>query len=58
MHDEIYDRDYQLGRVALNEGIDRLVAKTMETFRVISAIQFAAPWTDRKAAGTGRKGMA
>ena len=44
MRDEFYDRDYQAGRDALHGGIDRLVASTMQTFRVIAAIQFDAPW--------------
>ena len=54
MRDEIYDRDYQAGRDALHDGIDRLVASTMQTFRVIAAIQFDAPWNRsaaRRAAG-------
>jgi hypothetical protein len=54
MRDELYDRDYQDGRDALHNGIDRLVAGTMDTFRVIAAIQFDAPWnrsTVRPAAG-------
>ena len=49
MRDELYDRDYQAGRDALHDGLDRLVASTMDTFRVIAAIQFDAPW-DRPAA--------
>jgi len=44
MRDELYDRDYQAGRDALHDGIDRLVAATMQTFRAIAAIQFDAPW--------------
>ena len=44
MRDEIFDREYQAGRDALNDGIDRLVAGTMQTFRVLAAIQFNAPW--------------
>ena len=44
MRDELYDRDYQSGRDALHDGIDRLIAATMQTFRVIAAIQFDAPW--------------
>jgi hypothetical protein len=54
MHDELYDRDYQTGRDALHDGIDRLIAGTMQTFRVIAAIQFDAPWnrpTVRRVAG-------
>ena len=44
MRDELYDRDYQAGRDALHEGIDRLIAGTMDTFRSLAAIQFDAPW--------------
>jgi hypothetical protein len=44
MRDEIYDRDYQSGRAALNDGLDRVVASFSETFRLISEIQFNAPW--------------
>jgi len=48
MRDEYYDREYQAGRAALHDGIDRLVAGTMQTFKAIAAIQFDAPW-DRSA---------
>lgn len=44
MRDEIYDRDYQAGRDALHDGIDRLIAGIGETFRAVAAIQFDAPW--------------
>jgi hypothetical protein len=44
MRDEFYDRDYQDGREALHGGIDRLLAATMQTFRILTAIQFDAPW--------------
>lgn len=44
MHDELYDRDYQAGRDALHDGIDRLVAATMQPFKLLAAIQFDAPW--------------
>jgi hypothetical protein len=44
MRDEIYDRDYQAGRDALHDGIDRLVAGIGQTFRLLSKIQFSAPW--------------
>jgi hypothetical protein len=44
MRDEIYDREYQAGRDALHDGIDRLVAGIGETFRVLAAVQFSAPW--------------
>lgn len=44
MHDEIFDREYQAGREALNDGIDRLVAGIGQTFKLMAAIQFNAPW--------------
>ena len=47
MRDEIYDREYQAGRDALHEGVDRLAASVGETFRLISAIQFSAPWRSK-----------
>ncbi len=48
MRDEIFDREYQAGRDALHDGIDRLVAGTMQTFRLLAAIQFSAPWQSRE----------
>ena len=44
MRDEIFDRDYQAGRTALNDGISRLLDSAARTFRVLNAIQFDAPW--------------
>jgi hypothetical protein len=55
MRDEIFDRDYQAGRDALHDGIDRLVGGIAKTLRVLHAIQFDAPWTrdsSRRAAGS------
>jgi hypothetical protein len=45
MRDEIFDREYQAGRNALHDGIDRLVAGIGQTFRLMTAIQFNSPWT-------------
>ena len=57
MRDELYDRDYQAGRDALHDGIDRLVAGVLKSLRVLNAIQFDAPW--RNGAGRGdRAGVA
>ncbi len=56
MRDEIFDREYQAGRDALHDGIDRLVAGTMQTFRLLAAIQFSAPWQARE--GGRRSGAA
>ena len=52
MRDELFDRDYQEGREALNDGIDRLLGHFMDGFRTLTAIQFAAPWKHR----TGQSG--
>jgi hypothetical protein len=57
MRDEIFDRDYQNGRNALNDGIDRLLAGIMQTFRVVAAIQFDAPWRGQ-VNRRGRSGLA
>ena len=55
MRDEIYDREYQAGRDALHDGIDRLLAGIGQTFRVMNEIQFSSPWArggSRRPAGT------
>lgn len=48
MRDELFDREYQVARRALNAGIgnglDHLGQSMMLAFRTLSAIQFAAPW--------------
>ena len=44
MRDEIFDRDYQAGRDALHDGIDRLIAGMGRSLRVLHSIQFDAPW--------------
>ena len=55
MRDEIFDRDYQAGRDALHDGIDRLVAGIGQTFRVLAAIQFNAPWKNDADRRIGRR---
>ena len=55
MRDEIFDRDYQAGRDALHDGIDRLIEGIAKSLRVLHAIQFDAPWardSKRRAAGS------
>ena len=54
MRDEIFDREYQSGRDALNDGIDRLIAGIMQTFGVLAAIQFNAPWRRTTPVRSGR----
>ena len=44
MRDEIFDRDYQAGRDALHDGIDRMIAGIGRTLKVLNSIQFDAPW--------------
>ena len=58
MRDEIFDRDYQAGRNDLHDGIDRLVAGTMNTFRLLASIQFSAPWRGHARSEGGRSGVA
>lgn len=58
MRDELYDRNYQDGRDALHDGIDRLIASTARTYRLIAAIQFRAPWNRGIEHRDGRAGIA
>ncbi len=55
MIDEIFDRQYQSGRIELHDGIDRLVTRIgsgmADTFRTIHRVQFDAPWAKRKRPG-------
>ena len=44
MNDQIFDRDYQAGRAALNDGISKLIHGAGQSLRVLHAIQFDAPW--------------
>ncbi|MGH6658541.1 MAG: hypothetical protein ACREBK_00825 [Sphingomicrobium sp.] len=57
MMDEIFDRNYQTGRAALNADIDRSLSALSKaignTFRSIHRIQFAAPWNERRAIRRG-----
>jgi hypothetical protein len=61
MRDEMFHRDYDSGRNALNEGLDRLLAwlrtAIIQPFAVLEKIQFDAPWQrrNRKTAPTGRR---
>ena len=53
MRDEIFDRDYQAGRDALHDGIDRLIAGIGRSLKVLYSLQFDAPWkNDAKGAST------
>ncbi len=50
MMDQHFDRQYQIGRAHLNDGIDRLsrrlARKIGTTFETFHRIQFSAPWTN------------
>lgn len=59
MRDEMFDRDYQAGRDAMNAGVDRLFGAISDGFHqaivglsALNAIQFSAPWR-RQARPTG-----
>ena len=52
MRDEIYDREYQAGRSALHDGIDRLISGMARSLRVLNSIHFDAPWKHDGAAST------
>ena len=48
MIDEIYDRQYQQGRAALNDGIDRLIASVGtelgKSFAAVYRFEWSSPW--------------
>lgn len=48
MRDELFDRGYQDGRAAMNDGIDRLLARAAafldKTGRAMHRVEWAAPW--------------
>jgi hypothetical protein len=52
MRDEIFDRDYQAGRDALHDGIDRLIGGIGRSLKVLHSIQFDAPWKNADGAST------
>jgi len=54
MRDEIFDREYQAGREALNDGVGRLFSGIGRTLRVLHTIQFDAPWKHDAAQGSAR----
>lgn len=53
MIDQLYDRNYQAARTSLNRDIgralDALFKAAAHAFTVLSRIQFAAPWNERRA---------
>jgi hypothetical protein len=44
MNDQIFDREYQAGREALNDGLARLIHGVGQSLRVLHKINFDAPW--------------
>ena len=44
MNGQIFDRDYQAGRAALNDGISQLIRGAGQSWRLLQSIQFDAPW--------------
>ena len=44
MNDQIFEREYQAGRAALNDGISRLIDGAGQSLRVLHKINFDAPW--------------
>ena len=54
MNDQIFDREYQAGRDALNDSISRLIDGAGQTLRVLHKINFDAPWK-RKAPANRRR---
>ena len=59
MRDEIFDREYQAGRDALHDGIDRAVASIARfittTGRAIHHFEFDAPWQKIEPANRARR---
>lgn len=53
MRDELFDREYQAGREALNSGIDRGLTRLghalVTAFRTFHRIQWSAPWNRQRA---------
>jgi len=45
MHDQMFDRDYQAHRKALNASIDELLAGIARAFLVLNRITWSAPWS-------------
>jgi hypothetical protein len=48
MRDEYDDRLWNDGREQINMGIDRLMARVMQAFCILHAIQWSAPWTTER----------
>ena len=44
MRDEQYDRDYQVAREAMNDGLDRMFGAIAASFAALHRAQWSAPW--------------
>jgi len=44
MNDQIFDREYQAGRTALNDGLSKLIHGAGQSLLMLHKIQFDAPW--------------
>ena len=57
MVDEIYDRNYQGGRAALNDGLDRLFgwvgSELGKSLNAVHRFEWNSPWAQRKPERTG-----
>ena len=54
MNDQIFDREYQAGRAALNDSLDRLIHGVGQSLRVLHKINFDAPWKHEASAKSRR----
>jgi hypothetical protein len=54
MNDQIFDREYQAGRAALNDSISRLIDGAGQSLRVLHKINFDAPWRQNPSASRRR----
>lgn len=48
MRDQYDARLWNVGHEETSAGIDRLLARIMQAFRVLHRIEWAAPWSDEK----------
>jgi len=58
MNDQIFDREYQAGRAALNDGIGRLIHGAGQSLLMLHKIQFDAPWKQQAAKPKSRRAKA
>ena len=58
MNDQIFDREYQAGRAALNDSLSRLIRGASQSMRVLHKINFDAPWKHSAPAKPQRRAKA